>query len=33
MVTASSLVIRGDVATGDEGAEVSIIIGYPWESF
>lgn len=33
MVTASGLVIRGDVAGGDEGTEVSIIIGYPWESF
>ncbi len=33
MVTASGLVFRGDIATGDEGPEVSIIIGYPWESF
>ncbi len=33
MVTASGLVFRGDIATGDEGTEVSIIIGYPWESF
>jgi len=33
MVTASGLVIRGDVADGDEGVEVSVIIGYPWESF
>jgi len=33
VVTASGLVIRGDVANGDEGAEVSVIIGYPWESF
>lgn len=33
MVTASGLVFRGDIATGDEGAEVSVIIGYPWESF
>ena len=33
MVTASGLVFRADVADGDEGAEYSIIIGYPWESF
>lgn len=33
MVTASGLVIRGDVATGDEGSEVSVIVGYPWEGF
>ena len=33
MVTASGLVIRGDYATGDEGPEVSVIVGYPWESF
>jgi len=33
MVTASGLVFRADVATGDEGTEVSVIIGYPWETF
>jgi hypothetical protein len=33
MITASGLVIRGDIATGNEGTEVSVIIGYPWESF
>jgi len=33
MVTASGLVIRADVATGKEGVETTIIIGYPWESF
>jgi len=33
MVTASGLVIRGDYATGDEGEEVSVIVGYPWEGF
>lgn len=33
MVTASGLVIRADVATGDEGEEISVIVGYPWEGF
>ncbi len=33
MVTGSGLVIRGDVAWGKEGNEVTIIVGYPWESF
>lgn len=33
MVTASGLVFRADIATGTEGAEISVIIGYPWESF
>ena len=33
MVTASGLVLRADVATGKEGIETTIIIGYPWESF
>ena len=33
MVTASGLVIRGDIATGDEGSELSVIVGYPWEGF
>ena len=33
MVTASSLVIRADVASGREGIETTIIFGYPWESF
>jgi hypothetical protein len=32
-IIASGLVFRGDIATGDEGTEVSVIIGYPWESF
>jgi hypothetical protein len=33
MVTEGGFVIRADVANGDEGAGVSVIIGYPWESF
>ena len=33
MVTASGLVIRGDIASGDEGSELSVIVGYPWEGF
>jgi hypothetical protein len=33
MVTASGLVLRADVAAGKEGLEVTIIFGYPWESF
>ncbi len=33
MVTASGLVIRGDIATGKEGQEVTVIVGYPWEGF
>lgn len=33
MVTSSGLVFRADVANGDEGFEVSVIIGYPWEVF
>ncbi|MHB8844539.1 MAG: BamA/TamA family outer membrane protein [Nitrospirota bacterium] len=33
MVTASGLVLRADVATGREGIETTILIGYPWESF
>lgn len=33
MVTASGLVLRADVATGREGIETTVIIGYPWESF
>ena len=33
LVTASGLVIRIDYATGDEGPEVTAIVGYPWESF
>jgi hypothetical protein len=33
MVTASGIVLRADVATGREGIETTIIIGYPWESF
>lgn len=33
IVTASGIVFRGDYATGDEGPEITAIIGYPWESF
>lgn len=33
MVTASGIIFRADVATGNEGTETTIIIGYPWESF
>ena len=33
MVTASGIVLRADVATGNEGIETTIIFGYPWESF
>ncbi|MCK4709677.1 MAG: BamA/TamA family outer membrane protein, partial [Gammaproteobacteria bacterium] len=33
MVTSSGLVFRADIAAGDEGSEVSVIIGYPWEVF
>ncbi|MCW9015109.1 MAG: hypothetical protein OQL06_15185 [Gammaproteobacteria bacterium] len=33
LVTKSGLVFRADIASGDEGQEVSIIIGYPWEVF
>ena len=33
MVTSSGLVFRADIAYGDEGSEVSVIIGYPWEVF
>jgi len=33
MVTSSGLVFRADIANGDEGFEVSVIIGYPWEVF
>lgn len=33
IVTVSGMVFRADYATGDEGPEVSVIIGYPWESF
>lgn len=33
IVTASGLIFRGDIAHGYEGTEVSVIIGYPWESF
>ena len=33
LVTKSGLIFRADVATGDEGEEVSIIVGYPWEVF
>ena len=31
MVFASGLVLRGDVATGSEGFNTAIFIGYPWE--
>lgn len=33
MVTASGIVLRADLATGREGIETTIILGYPWESF
>lgn len=33
LVTKSGLVFRADIATGDEGEEVSIIFGFPWEVF
>lgn len=33
LITKSGLVFRADVASGDEGREVSIIVGYPWEVF
>lgn len=33
MVTESGFVLRGDLATGDEGLGITVIIGYPWESF
>lgn len=33
LVTKSGLIFRADVATGDEGEEISIIFGYPWEVF
>ena len=33
MVTASGIIFRADVATGHEGIETTVIIGYPWESF
>jgi hypothetical protein len=33
LVTKSGLIFRADFATGDEGEEISIIVGYPWEVF
>ena len=33
LVTKSGLIFRADIATGEEGEEVSIIVGYPWEVF
>ena len=33
MVTSSGVVFRADVANGDEGSEISVIVGYPWEVF
>jgi len=33
LVTKSGLIFRADIATGNEGEEVSIIFGYPWEIF
>lgn len=33
IVTKSGLIFRADIASGDEGEEVSIIFGYPWEVF
>ncbi len=32
MVTASGIVFRADLATGREGVEATIIVGYPWEA-
>jgi len=31
LVTASGFVLRADTAAGDEGLEITIIFGYPWE--
>ena len=31
LITASGGVYRADIATGDEGAEVTVIFDYPWE--
>ncbi len=33
MITASGLVYRLDMANGDEGSEMTLIINYPWELF
>jgi len=33
LVTKSGLIFRADAAYGDEGVELSIIFGYPWEVF
>lgn len=33
MVTEGGFVIRADIANGSEGPGVTVIIGYPWESF
>jgi len=33
LVTQSGLIFRADWATGDDGDELSIIFGYPWEIF
>lgn len=33
LVTKSGLIFRADIASGDEGEEISIIFGYPWEVF
>ena len=33
LVTKSGLIFRADIANGDEGEELSIIFGYPWEVF
>lgn len=33
LVTKSGLIFRADIANGDEGREISIIFGYPWEVF
>jgi len=30
-LTASGVVLRGDVARGKEGFNLAIFIGYPWE--
>ena len=33
MVTASGVVFRADIASGNEGPLTEIFIGYPWEIF
>jgi hypothetical protein len=31
VVTGSGVVFRGDLARGEEGVNVAVFIGYPWE--